>query len=146
MLSPDEDGGGQKNWGHHKAEVDPPFIRFDGLGYREQVDDDPQSRCKTQCQPDEVAGGLVYGPKGLALGSADAHCYCHERTHEQRSETDGQYSQADRDFGVAVFAHRDDLYSSICYHFATQLDGTRRNGLVRRRDCECVLGPKTFTK
>src|SRR5262249_10069900 len=91
-LSPDDDGGGQRNWGHHKAEVDPPFIRLDGLGYREQVDGDPQSHRETQCQPNEVAGGLVYGPKGLALGSADAHRYCHERTHEQRSENDRGYS------------------------------------------------------
>jgi hypothetical protein len=89
MLSPDNDGGRQRNWGHHKAEVDPPFIRLDGLGNREQVDDDPQSHRETQCQPNEVAGGLVYGPKGLALGRADAHRYCHERTHEQRSENDG---------------------------------------------------------
>src|SRR5215470_19416975 len=66
-LSPDDDGGRQKNWGHHKAEVDPPFIRLDGLGYREQVDDDPQSHRETQCQPNEVGRGLVYGPKGFAL-------------------------------------------------------------------------------
>src|SRR5262249_7428780 len=33
-----------------------------------------------------------------------------------------------------------------CYHFATQLDGTRWNGLAWRRGCECVLGPKILTK
>src|SRR5262249_24589624 len=35
---------------------------------------------------------------------------------------------------------------SNCYHFATQLDGTRRNGVVWQRDCECVFGPKILTK
>src|SRR5262249_26351392 len=30
----------------------------------------------------------------------------------------------------------------LCYHFATQLDGTRRNRLVRRRGCERVLAGK----
>src|SRR5215831_4732473 len=33
-----------------------------------------------------------------------------------------------------------------CYHFATQLGGTRWNGLVRRRGCASILGPKTLTK
>jgi hypothetical protein len=29
-----------------------------------------------------------------------------------------------------------------CYHFATQLDGTEQNELIRRRSYRCVLGPK----
>src|SRR5262249_33430268 len=80
-LWPDDNGDRRSKRDNYKAEVDPPFIRLDGLGYREQVDDDPQSHRETQCQPNEVARSLVYGPKGLALGSADAHRYCHERTH-----------------------------------------------------------------
>jgi hypothetical protein len=33
-----------------------------------------------------------------------------------------------------------------CYHFATQLDGTRQNRLVWPQDGQCVLGPETLTK
>src|SRR5215471_5129952 len=33
-----------------------------------------------------------------------------------------------------------------CYHFATQLDETRWNGPIRRRDCKGALGLKTLTK
>src|SRR5262249_25062017 len=36
--------------------------------------------------------------------------------------------------------------AATCYHFATQLDGTRRNRLVRRRGYWRVLGPKTLTR
>jgi len=40
----------------------------------------------------------------------------------------------------------DVFHRPLCYHFATQLGGTRQNGLVRRRGEESVLGPKTLTK
>src|SRR6516165_2156117 len=38
------------------------------------------------------------------------------------------------------------MHRVACYHFATQLDGTRRNRPVRWRDREGVQGPKTLTK
>src|SRR5262245_33008288 len=35
---------------------------------------------------------------------------------------------------------------NFCYHFATQLAGTRQNTLVRQRGCEPQLCPKTLTE
>jgi hypothetical protein len=35
---------------------------------------------------------------------------------------------------------------AACYHFATQLDGTRQNGLIRSDDSARLLALKTLTK
>ena len=66
-LSPNDNGDRRSKRGNYKAEVDPPLISPDRPGKHEQVDYDPQTHRETQCQPNEVGGRLVYGPKGLAL-------------------------------------------------------------------------------
>ena len=51
----------------------------------------------SQSKPNQIAGGLVYGPNGFALGAANAGNHDRERPHKQRAKNDGQYSQPHRD-------------------------------------------------
>jgi len=96
-VSPDDEGNHQCERGDHKAEVDPGPVSLGVLGKHEKVDHDPQTHPKSQRKPDEVAGGLVNGRKGLALGTAHAHGHDHERPDEQRTQSHGQYPQSYRD-------------------------------------------------
>jgi hypothetical protein len=50
---------------------------------------DPQTRRKSQSKPNQIAGRLVCGRKGFALGAANAYRHGHERTDKQRSKNDG---------------------------------------------------------
>jgi hypothetical protein len=96
-ASPDNDGDRPREWGDHKAEVDPRSISFGGPGKHEHMDHDPQADRESQSKPNEIARGLVYGRKAFALGAADAHRHGDECPDKQRSKHDSQYSQPHRD-------------------------------------------------
>jgi hypothetical protein len=50
------------------------------------MDHDPQTHRDSQSEPNQIAGGLVYGPNGFALGAAKAYGYGHERPEKQRTK------------------------------------------------------------
>ena len=43
------------------------------------MDHDPQTHRESQSKPNQIAGALVYGPNGFALGAANAYNHGHER-------------------------------------------------------------------
>src|SRR6516162_2772073 len=96
-VSPEDDRERQCERGDHEAEVDPGPVSIGVLGKHEKMDHDPQTHPKSQRKPDEIAGGLVNGRKGLALGAAHAHGHDHERPDKQRTQGHTQYPQSQRD-------------------------------------------------
>src|SRR5215831_14364207 len=95
--SPEDEGDRRRERGDDKAEVDPGPISLGVLGKHEKMDHDPQTDRKSQRKPDEIAGGLVNGRKGLALGAAHAHGHDHERPDKHRTQSHSQYPQSQRD-------------------------------------------------
>src|SRR5215472_3183438 len=89
--SPEDEGDRRRERGDDKAEVDPGPISLGVLGKHEKMDHDPQTDRKSQRKPDEIAGGLVNGRKGLALGAAHAHGHDHERPDKHRTQSHSQY-------------------------------------------------------
>ena len=61
------------------------------------MDGDPQTHRESQSKPNEIAEGLVDGRKSFALRTAHAYRHGHERSNEQRSKSNGQDSQSNRD-------------------------------------------------
>jgi len=61
------------------------------------MDHHPQRHRETQSKPDQIAGDLVCGLNGFALGAAQAYGHDRERPDKERAKNDGQYSQAHRD-------------------------------------------------
>src|ERR1700745_762947 len=96
-VSPDGYGNRKCERGDHEAEVDPGPISLRILGKHEKMDHDPQTHCKSERKPDEVAGVLVNGRKGLALGAAHAHGHAHERPDNHCTQSHSQYPQSHRD-------------------------------------------------
>src|SRR5215471_10289376 len=97
VRSPEDEGDRRRERGDDKAEVDPGPISLGVLGKHEKMDHDPQTDPKSQRKPDEIAGGLVNGRKGLALGASHAHGHDHERPDKQRTQSHTQYPQSQRD-------------------------------------------------
>src|SRR4029450_13891467 len=109
-LSPDGEGDRPCQRRDHKAEVDPAPISLNGPGKHKKMEHDPQTHRDSQHEPNQIAGGLVDGPNGFALGAAKAYSYGHERPEKQRTKNDRQYSQSHRDGrslrpGVSWTAH-----------------------------------------
>src|SRR5262245_2413988 len=96
-ISPDGDGDRQCERRDHKAKVEPGPISLGVLGKNEKMDHHPHAYGEPQSKPDQIAGSLVYGRNGFALGHADARSDGHQRPDEHRAQNDGQYSQPHRD-------------------------------------------------
>ena len=96
-ASPDDDDDRPCKRGEHKAEVDPCPISLGGRGKHEKMDHNPETHRESQSNPNQIAGGFVYGTKGFALGAANADRHGHERPDEDRAKKDCQYSQPHRD-------------------------------------------------
>ena len=67
-TSPDGDGDRQCERDDDRAEVEPDPISLFVLGKHEKLDHHPQTPRDSQSKPDQIAGSLVYGQNGLALG------------------------------------------------------------------------------
>jgi len=67
-ASPDNDGDRPREWGDHKAEVDPRSISFGGPGKHEHMDHDPQADRESESKPNEIARGLRIRTQGFRSG------------------------------------------------------------------------------